>query len=367
VPRLGLPRGWVVAVVALAAFVGLPVPHTVDSVVRGLAASRPVVSPPSGTMPPVGVLPTTSTTALVPPTTALPRPVVGERREAWRWPFSPRSPWNAGVGSAAGFEDASGARTAALDRADVTAWVNADQYSMPVYRAVDADPVATVHRAGQPDVQYRIPNGARPAGGTDADMHVVDPSGRWADESWRMQGRNPSWTVGYHQRVDLWDIGFGTGVRASSASALGGLIRQWELDRGEIRHALALAITGSQLAAGPVWPATSEDGDAAAAYHGAVPMGTYAAIPAAIDVRGLGLSREGVALALAMQRYGVYVVDRSGAFALYAEPSVHGAQLADLRRDVGVLRGYLRVVTNNGPFGVNGGGSPTVAPAPPFR
>ena len=302
----------------------------------------------------------------VAPATAAPAPPVAPRvassaaRQAWLWPFAADSPWNAGVGAAARYEQSTDSETAALVRGDVRAWVNADQYSQPVYRATVLDPVATVQPASAPAVQYRIPDVARPAAGTDANLNVVEPSGRWADESWHMRGQNPSWTSGHHLAVDLFGSGFGCGVRASGASAIGGLIRQWELDVGSIRHALALAITGDQLRRGPVWPATSEDGDAAGSYTGPVPMGAFAAIPRGVDVGSLGLSPIGLALARAMQDYGVFVVDRTaGAVALYAEPTVGGGQLAELRQAFGVLRGQLRIVTDDG-------GARVVAPPPPL-
>jgi hypothetical protein len=270
-------------------------------------------------------------------------------REAWLWPFSADSPWNAGVGAAARYEDAAAPQTAALIRGDLGAWVNADQYSHPVYRASVLDPVATVRMSNGATAQYRIPNSARPCAGSDANLHVVDPTGRWLDESWHMSGENPSWTSGYHRTTDLFGSGFGTGVRASGASAAGGLIRRWELDRGSIRHALALAITGAQLRRGPVWPATGEDGNAASTYSGPVPMGALVAIPRGVDVNALGLSPIGVVLARAMQDYGVFVVDRTdGAIALYAEPVVGGAQLTALRDAFKVLRGKLRIVSDNG-------------------
>jgi hypothetical protein len=305
----------------------------------------------------------TSTSAAPAPTTVVAptgRPASGETREAWQWPFDAGSPWNSGVGAAARYEDAGAPRTATLIRDDIDAWVNAEQYSHPVYRASASDPLATVRsRNGQPDVQYRIPDGARPAAGSDKNLHVVDPTGRWVDESWWTEGRNPSWTSGFHLTVDLWGGGFGHGVRASGASALGGLIRQWDIDQGAIRHALALAITGGQLRRGPVWPANREDGDAAGSYRGAVPMGTFAAIPRSVDVGRLGLSPVGVMLAKAMQDYGVFVVDRSGVTTLYAEPTLDRGHLGELRKAFDTLRGHLRAVTDNR-------GGATVAPAPPF-
>ena len=120
----------------------------------------------------------------------------------------------------------------------------------------------------------------------------------------------------------------------------------------------------AQLARGFVWPATAEDGDASRSYRGSVHMGSLLAIPPDVDVTRLGLSREGLLLAHALQDYGGYVVDRSDCFCLYAEPTLDGtAALKSMRRDLSTLRTYLRVVANNTPSTVGGGGVRRAAPA----
>lgn len=244
--------------------------------------------------------------------------------------------------------------------------MNGPTYSHPIYRASADDPVAIVRQSGRPEERYRIPDGAVPAQGNDRHMHVVDPSGRWANETWKMQGSNPAWTARYHVLVDLHSVGFGAGTRASGASALGGLIRNWELDAGEIRHAIAIAITSSQLSKGFTWPANRTDANAGS-NSGPVPMGTYAAIPSSVDIASLGLSAEGQAIGRAMQLYGVYVVDRaSDAFVVFAEPNVSGPVVTRLRTALATLRPHLRVVANNGPGTVNGGGTRSVRAVPPF-
>jgi hypothetical protein len=271
------------------------------------------------------------------------------------------------IGSSAVFEAATDTKTANLASSSVTTWVNIDQYSHPIYQASILDPLAVFTRAGFADVSIRVPANATPAAGTDRHLHVIDPTGHYVDENWHAGGTFPSLTTGYHVRTDLYGPGVGQGgVRAYGGSAIGGLIRTWELQQGTIGHALAIAITNSQLKRGPVWPATTEDGDAASTYAGQVPMGTLAAIPSSVNVDTLGLTPTGLAMARALQRYGAYVVDRtSGCVCFFAEPSAAGTQAAtDLRRDAAKLRPYLRVVANNGLFSVGGGGTPIVPLAP---
>lgn len=315
------------------------------------------------------VLALVAVAALLAAGTAVYLRVTRETREAWRWPFAADSPWNRGVGAGAEFEGEDGARTADLIDDDVPTYVNAGSFSHPIYRATDEDPMATVEVRDGTTVRYRIPDAARPAAGTDAHLHVVDPKGDVLHESFKMAGENPAWTSGYYVRTDLRGPGVGEeGVRAYGGSAVGGLIRAWELRAGEIAHALALALDGDALREGYVWPATAEDGDAEHDYHGEVPMGTYAAIPPDVDVEAIeGLTRPGRILARALQRYGAYVTDQThDTFALYAEPTVPDRVVDRLKRDLPTLRALLRVVTNNGPERVNGGGGRTVPAPPPF-
>jgi hypothetical protein len=289
-------------------------------------------------------------------------------RDAFLWPFASTSPWNMPVGSGAQFEAASAPRTSNLNDPRATAWVNAREYSAPIYRASSSDPLATVVD-GDERAQYRIPAAARPANGSDGALYVVDPTAHYVDETWRMSGGPLAWTTSYHVRNDVRGSGWGTGgVRAAGGSGIGGIIRHWEVDAGVIRHGLALSIADFQLRRGPVWPATAEDGNAASIYRGLNPIGTFAAIPPTVDVTRLGLSREGLMLARALQDYGAYVVDRNGSsFVMKADPSLDGTPaLTNMRHDLAKLRPQLRVVTNNAPASVNGGGTPRAPLAPPL-
>ncbi|MCU1373656.1 MAG: hypothetical protein JWO68_942 [Actinomycetia bacterium] len=356
---------------------------TAEGKVAAFRASpgRPHTPAPTTTVPPAttttlppapsggggGGTPSPVTTPAPPTTTTVPAPEPPvATRVAGLWPFASTSPWNMPIGSGAGYQAATDAKTATLlDTGKASAWVNAEQYSHPVYQASATDPMVTVRRAGFVDVTFRLPLGAAAAAGSDRHLHVVAPDGRWLDEDWNVQGVAPLLTTGYHVRTDLYGPGVGQGgVRAYGGSAIGGLIRTWELDQGAIGHAIAIAIDGDQLGQGPVWPATAEDGDAATSYTGNVPMGTLAAIPPSVDVDGLGLTATGRAVAHALQDYGAYVVDRSGCVCLYAEPSASTAKVGDLRHDVARLRSLLRVVTNSGPAAVGGPGTRRAPLAP---
>jgi hypothetical protein len=311
--------------------------------------------------------PVTTTTTAAPTTTTTAAPAPVETRAAWLWPFASDSPWNLPIGDGAQFAVSTDLRQVSLLDATATPWLNVSQYSHPVYLASDTDPLATVSRSGYADEHYRIPSTAVPASGTDAHMHVVEPNGRWLHESWHMAGSGTSWTTGYHVLTDLDGSGFTGGVRAYGGSAVGGLIRRWELDNGSIRHALALALTNSELKVGPVWPATRQDGNALSTYLGQLPMGSYAAIPPTVDLATLGLRPASLVVARALQDYGAYVVDRSGSWTLYGEPTLTGdTRVSDIRGDLAKIRSVMKVVTNNSATNVNGGGTRRAPLAPPI-
>jgi hypothetical protein len=282
-------------------------------------------------------------------------------RDAALWPFSADSPWNTPVGRGARFAPAADPRTS--DLRDATAAINAATWSIPVYRADDGDPVQAV-RTPAGTRRFRIPSEAAPAAPPDGDRHlaVIDPAARWVDECWIAQHRGQQWDCRYHVRNDLRGPGvLAGGTRAYGGSSIGGLIREWELEEGAVRHALAFAVPRRNLAHGPVWPATSEDADAI--YEGHLRMGTLVAIPPNVDLDALGLSDDGLVIARALQSYGAYLVDASENFTLFAEPRAED-QLRQAREDLDRIRELLRVVDNNDPAHIGGGGPPTAPVAP---
>jgi hypothetical protein len=284
-------------------------------------------------------------------------------RDAFAWPFASSSPWNMPIGRAAQYS--APGDPAAQSLLAATPAINAAIWSKPVVLASLGDPVRLVGW-GPGAVAIHVPDSAQAAGppGGDAHLSIVDPSRHVIDESWHTTRVFGNLASGFHTRVDLRGDGL-TGATASGMSAVGGLIRAWELQALDIRHALAVAMPPQLMAMGPVWPAHQQDNFAASVYHGAIHMGSLLAIPPSVDVRSLGLSPQGTAIAYALQRYGAYVTDAGGTMALYAEPSaelwVRSAR-ADMRR----IQAQLRVVNNNGPGSVGGGGSPLAAFAPPF-
>jgi len=169
----------------------------------------------------------------------------------------------------------------------------------------------------------------------------------------------------------IWGSGMQNGpvgsvhqVRASKVSQLGGLIRLYDLQQGVIRHALSIALPNSALKSGWVWPAAGQDGDAASAYYGFVPMGSYLAIPSTATMPA-GMSSAGQMIWTALRNYGGYVVDRGSTAPLFAEAAA-ASTVNPARADLAKIWPQVRMVTNAGPSAVGGPGSrlAPLAPAP---
>ncbi|MDD5351425.1 MAG: hypothetical protein PHQ12_14530, partial [Chthoniobacteraceae bacterium] len=155
-----------------------------------------------------------------------------------------------------------------------------------------------------------------------------------------------------------------TGTRASGAADIAGAMRTSEFLAGSFPHALAIGLDGARLQQAPpgyVWPANRRDFPGIV-YKGAIPMGALVAILPSIDVRTLGLTPAGLAMARALRTYGAYVVDYAGKsnVLLYAETSAKTSapsQLHDANGDFIKLAPYLALITNNTPSTPAGGGA----------
>jgi hypothetical protein len=133
--------------------------------------------------------------------------------------------------------------------------------------------------------------------------------------------------------------------------------------------------------------ATSSYGSANNNQNTAMKMGALLAIPASVDINSLGLlSDPGRQIAWTMQNYGAYIVDSTGgpAFAIEAEVGPDGSVRQQFQNDYGMpleqrvnsatpwskdiqkIVTALRVVNNNSPSSVGGGGTPRQPLAPPI-
>lgn len=276
-------------------------------------------------------------------------------------PFAATSPWRLPVADTATFAPDDDPRNLAMADCDVPgqAWVNYDSYSHPISFADRTDPVVTMTDTDRGlSWKERIPVRARIAAGTDAHMHVITPDRKRVIEHWvTKRRRNGSYTCRHRAVVELAGSGIDGGARAYGGSAIGGLIRSWEVREGLVQHPLAIALRVEQMRLGPVWPASSDDNTPD--YTGPIPMGSYFAIPPDVDLTDLGLqSRAARVVARACQDYGVYVVDSGGAAALFVQDdgkpatarwhaSLVGPDWTAV--DVRTIFQALRVITDNTP------------------
>ena len=132
------------------------------------------------------------------------------------------------------------------------------------------------------------------------------------------------------------------GARACGFPLVAGLIRPEEIAAGHIRHALVVAYP--HIRAGiytpPASTAQARVGDNSIGTRG-IPCGGRIQLDPAFDVDASGASAAGKVIMRALQEYGAYVGDYSGALDLYADnaPDSLGAWNGVL--DTGTLNGVL--------------------------
>lgn len=113
-------------------------------------------------------------------------------------------------------------------------------------------------------------------------------------------------------RPDTWTSGDAAGL-----PMLPLLARAAEASAGEIRHALRVTLRDSVLARSHVWPARHDAGGATA---GGVPFGAVMRLKSSF-VPPASWSTQAKAVAVAMQRYGLYVADIGSDLYVQGEPN----------------------------------------------
>lgn len=289
-------------------------------------------------------------------------------RDPTLWPFASHSPWNVPLGSGAQFIAAT-SENFSLTRG---AKVNLREFGHPVYFAAPDDPERLVEKSdGTPLLRTRIPENAQADPSQWGALHVIDPRSRTALELTGVERRADGVLRTKDFAVtDLAARGFATeSIRVSGASGLGGLIRRGELRDG-IHHVLALSVIRKALhrKTGPgtafVWPATRAPLSYGIDTPGPRQLGTLLALPPDLDITKLGIGDNGPAyqVARALQDYGGYIVesfqDANNDLDFFVEPAAENEIPPDFNAQLSRIIPHLKIVSNNGPERVGGGGVP---------
>jgi hypothetical protein len=224
-------------------------------------------------------------------------------------------------------------------QADIGPWIQTTYYSTPVYVVsrrtkkrrvkLDAPPepyTATLRTAFE---KVPIPRRMRPATGTDGHVTIIQPSRDRMWEMWRARRASDGWHAawgGAMKRVsqspgyftpEAWrGAQHNWGATATSLPVVGGTMLISELERGQIDHALAMALPDARAGVF-AWPAQRSDGRGPPTL---LPQGARLRLDPALDIDALGLPPLTRMMAEAAQRYGIVVRDRTkNAIGFFAE------------------------------------------------
>ena len=258
--------------------------------------------------------------------------------------FSPTSFWNRQVPARARLDRHSAGVVGALNegiagerQVGKGPGINTTVYSVPIYTAPSTQLTVKVmleDASRSPALQSAwdsvpLPSNAQPAAGTDKHLVVWQPSTDRLWEFWRLQQTSNGWYAewgGAIQNVssNSGAYGFeawpgakpGWGASASSLSIAGGLITMEDLERGQINHALAMAIPDPRAG---VYASPAQRTDGRSTSPLSLPEGAHLRLDPNLNLASLHLSRVTLMIAEAAQRYGIVVRDTAAHVTLYAQ------------------------------------------------
>lgn len=260
--------------------------------------------------PPTTTTTTTHTTTATTTTTQAPSggPTPGVAFEAG-------SPWNVPIVGSPVLDPNSEAMASFLG-SEMKGYADLYEYGTPVWEAAAGDPFASVSctepwgtcQLTQQLIQ--IPAAAGTASGSDSSMVVIDGSTGY--DFWNAhRTSSTNWSTGWGTRFSLTGPGTGGGATGAGMPLLAGLPRLWEMEHGEIHHALGF-ITEDTCASVYRYPASKTDGHSGSA--NCIPEGTRIQLDPSININAIPNLNAGERIvARALQVYGAYCKDSGGA------------------------------------------------------
>jgi hypothetical protein len=175
----------------------------------------------------------------------------------WR-PYSPQSAFNREISAGAPSEAGSSAivgRVLSFGRLENVLAGTAGRGELdggrPVYYSSPADPVFRVHcteswgTCAIEGAQIRIADRARPAGGSDAHLSVVDQASGWEYDFWGVESKpagGGALTIRWGGKTPIAGNGLGSDAVAAQYGTAAGVLRAEELASGRINHALLMNV-----------------------------------------------------------------------------------------------------------------------------
>lgn len=228
--------------------------------------------------------------------------------------YSNASPWNTPIGSNVQLDPNSATMISAISSCcHVPAMFT---YGMPIYISSPTDPSYTIKTGDATFNSYNpinIPEVAAPSPGSDKWLFIFDPRRNVIFEMWSTVKNGNTWTANTGNVFSVTGDGVlqpnGTQTSGNGASYLGGVIRQSEIQRGNINHALSLATshTSHQWR----YPMHTSDGNGTSTSD--IPEGARLQLDPTVNCDGLpGASTGEKLVCKALQIYGGYVHDTGG-------------------------------------------------------
>jgi hypothetical protein len=166
-----------------------------------------------------------------------------------------------------------------------------------------------------------IPDFAEAAEGSDAEMTIYQPSSDTMWEFWQARKTDDGWQACWGGRMSKVSRSDGVfpkhyGTTGTSLPFIGGQITAEELQRGEIRHVIGIALVDAEHFSIKSWPAHRSDGYNPQRKPNQIPEGTRFRLNPEVDIDKLKLHPIAKTIARAAQRYGFVVWDKAGAISL---------------------------------------------------
>ncbi len=253
--------------------------------------------------------------------------------------FALDSVWNAPLTTNAPLDTSGPARMSAFaqeirneESSGLGPWVQTSDSSTPLY-IVDATtprvPVKIDAGAWNANLVQAlaggvpIPNGAKPASGTDKHITIYEPDSDTLWELWHANVQADGWHADYggamqnvsqapgYYTDQSWPglSSWNWGATGTSLPVIAGTVTIADLRSGAINHALAVDIPAA-CSGYFSWPAQRSDGKDTSTT--CLPEGAHLRLDPNINVRSMGLPKIDEELALAAQTYGLIVRDQTG-------------------------------------------------------